>query len=411
LYFFNAAQKILIPDLRYTSLKQQSLADWLLAQLLVGPASGGTLTNAVPNQIDQKNAKVTVGSPIVFQLPGFKTVAASTRTRIAAELAYTFRTADFSDRNLEIQDGTSTIQVVPGQSTFSVATLPASYAPINAAANASAYFVRGGKVYDSSGHQANDTFGGSTSGVESVAVQSTGFPIPLVATVATGGRSVTLDTSQKSFTVKLPTPAQSRPEWARDGSNEVWLGVGRGLKRITSSGALGDVLFLAPQGSSVLTPRAVTAVRFSPDGARVALVLADVGSGKSSSAWVGNVVRSGSSVTVQGLHQFTPPSWYVRDVTWTDSISLQVIDNAVGSYAFTVYSMRSDGSDAVAITSANDDLPGPPRYITAGRDATWVSVPSGRSATLWLLTSTAGVGWVAPFDTSTYVGTAPAYST
>ena len=115
-------------------------------------------------------------------------------------------------------------------------------------------------------------------------------------------------------------------------------------------------------------------------------------------------------VQVQGLHQFTPTGWYVRDIAWTDSERLEVIDNAIDSYQFALWSVRCDGSDPQQIGSANDDLPGSPRYITASRDGTtWVSVGSGSTSTLW--TQSGSGGWVAPFNEPSYVGSAPVYST
>ena len=411
LYFLNSAQTVVVPDLRYTSAEDQSLADWLLAQLLAGPQNGplSNLPDVFPSQIDQKSAKVTLGQPILVQLPGAKSVAGANRLRIAAELAYTFEKA-FPNSTLQIQDGTTPVALPSGQTTFSTATLPASFAGTGSTADQTAYYIRDYEVYDSSGRRATDTVGGSRGGVASVAVASVGGAIPLVATVATNGRTVFVDNSTGSVPVKLPATAQSRPEWTGDGSTEVWLGVGRGLARVTSAGAVRPVSISTQQGGSPLAPKAVTAVRFSPDGARVVLVLAGVGSGDSSSAWLGNVVRSGNAVSVQGLHQFTPPSWYVRDITWTDAFGLDVIDNAPNAFDFNIYAVHCDGSDASQITSANDDLPAAPRYITAARDGTtWVSVGEGSAATLWRQSGSAG--WTAPFGRSSYVGSAPAFST
>jgi hypothetical protein len=428
LYFFNTAQNVLVPDLRYTSAEAQSLADWILDQLLAGPQNGSltNLPDVFSTQIDQKTAKVTLGTPIAVQLPGAKGAAAANRLRIAAELAYTFHSA-FPDQTLQIQDGTTVVPVSSGQRVFSTATLPSSLAAIGstgasgssgATASQTAYYIRDQEVYTATGRRATDTIGGSRGGVSSVAVASVGGAIPLVATVAGTGRTVFVDNSAGSLPVKLAATAESRPEWTRDGSTEVWLGVGRGLVRVTNAGAVHPVPISTQQGASPLVPKAVTAVRFSPDGARVALVLAGVGSRSSSSAWLGNVVRSGNVVSVQGLHQFTPPAWYVRDLTWTDTFGLDVIDNAPGAFDFAIYAVRCDGSNPVAITSANDDLPAAPRYITAARDGTtWVSVGDGGSATLWRQAGgAASVGtassadWVAPFARSSYVGSAPAYS-
>jgi Lipoprotein LpqB beta-propeller domain len=408
LYFFNTAQTVLVPDLRYSSAEDQSLADWLLVQLLAGPQNGSlaNLPNVFPSQIDQKTAKVTLGQPIVVQLPGVKSVTPANRLRIAAELAYTFQKA-FPERTLQIQDGTAIVALPSGQTTFSTATLPASFASPASAADQTAYYIRDHEVFSSSGRRATDTVGGSRGGVASVAAASLGRAIPLIATVSTDGRTVFIDNSTGSRPVNLAAAARSRPEWTRDGSTEVWLGVGRALDRVTSTGAVRPVPISTVQGASPLAPKAVTAVRFSPDGARVALVLAGVGSGASSSAWLGNVVRSGNAVSVQGLHQFSPPSWHVRDLAWTNAVGLEVIDNAPNAFEFAIYSVRCDGSGAEQVT--NQDLPAAPRYITVGRDGTtWVSVGEGSSATLWQ--QSGGAGWTAPFGRSSYVGSAPAYS-
>jgi hypothetical protein len=408
LYFFDTTQRVLVPDLRYTSTEDQSLADWLLAQLLAGPQNGSltNLSDVFPSQIDQKTAKVTLGQPIVVQLPGAKSVAAANRLRMAAELAYTFQKA-FPDRMLQIQDGTAAVALPSGQTTFSAATLSSTYASASSTADQTAYYIRDHEVYKSSGRRATDTVGGSRGGVSSVAVASAGGAIPLVATVSTDARTVFVDNSTGSLPVKLSAPARSRPEWSRDGSTEVWLGMGRGLARVTKTGRVYAVPFRTVQGASPLAPKAVTAVRFSPDGTRVALVLEGVGSGASSSAWLGTVVRSGSAVSVAGLRQFTPPSWYVRDIAWTDALGLKVIDNAPNAFQFKIWSVHCDGSAAEEISS---DLPAAPRYITASRDGTtWVSVGEGATATLWRQSGSAD--WVAPFGRSSYVGGAPAYST
>lgn len=411
LYFFNSSEKVLVPDLRYTSAEDQSLADWLLAQLLAGPQNGSlsNLPDVFPSQIDQKTAKVTLGQPIVFQLPGFRSVPAANQVLIAAELAYTFQKA-FQDKLLQIQDGTKTVALPSGQTTFSTATLPAGFAPHGSSSPQSVYYVRDQEVYNALGRRATDTVGGSRGAVSSVAVASTAGAIPLVATVAANQRTVFVDNASGSRPVRFSAAATSRPEWTHDGSQEVWLGVGHGLVRVTNAATAAPVAVSTLQGASPLAPRAVTAVRFSPDGARVALVLAGVGSGGSSSAWLGNVVRSGNAVSVQGLHQFTPGQWHVRDIAWTDAEDLDVIDNAPNDFNFAVYAVRCDGSNPLAITSANDDLPGPPRYITVGRDGTtWVSVGDGPSATLWRQSGSAA--WTAPFGRSAYFGTAPEYST
>ena len=147
----------------------------------------------------------------------------------------------------------------------------------------------------------------------------------------------------------------------------------------------------------------------------MAVVLSGVGTSASSSAWIGNVVRSAGVASIQGLYQFTPKGWYVRDIAWTDALTLDVIDNPPTSLSFRIFSVRCDGSAQQQITSANEQLPPSPapRWITAGittgdQADTWVSVGTGASATLWRLFP--APDWLAPFGTSSYLGSAPVYS-
>ena len=406
LYFLNTAQTTLIPDLRYSSAANQSLADWLLAQLQDGPQSGvlANLPDQFPSQIVPSTTKVTVGSAIVVQLPGFKGLGPPTQMRIAAELAYTYHTS-FGDKPIEVQDGSVTVPVA-GQLTFDQSSFP-SFDPAAATPGRSLYYVNDGSIYDSARHAIVTQVGATSVAVSGA---STGASLPMIAAVAGNGRSLLVGNANGLSPVKLGGVATSRPDWSRDGTDEAWLGVGRNLKRVSVSGVVQTVPILTPQGSSPLTPTAITSVRFSPDGARVALVLVDAGtgSGTTSSAWVGNVVRTGNVVQVQGLHQFTPKGWYVKDLSWIDPFSLFVVDNEPPRFQFHIYTVRVDGSFPEAIGSANSDVPLPPVYITAtdSSDA-WVSIGTGSDASLW---RQAGSGWQQAFSSFTSPGSAPAYS-
>ncbi len=285
-------------------------------------------------------------------------------------------------------------------------------------AGQSVYFVRRGTVYNEAGHPIDGVYGGSVTGASSVAI-STRVPLgdtPLEAAVVSDEHELMIGNAGTLDTVKLPAAATSRPDWTRNPTPEVWIGVGHALVRVSSTGVISSpAVQLAVPGSTAFTYRSVDAVRFSPDGARVALVLTGVGSAASSSAWIGNVVRTAGAVSIQGLYQFTPRGWYVRDIAWTDALTLDVIDNAPTSLEFRIYSLKSDGSREEQLTSANEQLPASPapRWITAGTTAagqadTWVSVGTGSSATLWRLLP--APDWLAPFGTSSYLGSAPNYS-
>ena len=80
----------------------------------------------------------------------------------------------------------------------------------------------------------------------------------------------------------------------------------------------------------------VVAVRISPDGARVALVIASAGgSAPISQIWVGIIARAAQSVQVTGLHQISPPDVRVTDVGWNFSSAMplwttRITDGSIG---------------------------------------------------------------------------------
>ena len=52
----------------------------------------------------------------------------------------------------QTEDGTAVIALGSGQTTFSRATMSASYDPMSGSANQSVYYIRRGAVYNASGH-------------------------------------------------------------------------------------------------------------------------------------------------------------------------------------------------------------------------------------------------------------------
>jgi Tol biopolymer transport system component len=90
---------------------------------------------------------------------------------------------------------------------------------------------------------------------------------------------------------------------------EVWIGDGPNLYRLSRAGALHSV----PVDTAVGKVNGrVTAVRLSPEGSRVALVL--TASDHTSQIYVGSVVRSSSDVRVANLTPVSPQGVAVRDV-------------------------------------------------------------------------------------------------
>ena len=402
MYFFNLTETKLVPDLRYSAAEGQSLATWALTQLLAGPQSGQQTVrlNEFPDQVDPLRAKVVSGRPVSVQLPGISQVDAATVARVAAQLAYTFDSF-LPGAKLTLVDGLTPVQFpnIPAQ--FSESDF-ASVDPVADESGQSVYFLRGGALFGARGQAVPGPTGTSRYHLRSVAVSDAGDGSPVrIAGLASDASLLLVGTQTAGLrSTALPAPATSRPEWTHDNPREVWIGAGTRLERV-ADGVARRVLFTATQ-SVELTGRRVVAVRFSPEGARVALVLR--GADGSSSAWIGQVLRAADSVQVVDLRQITPLTWHVTDVAWADAVRLRVIDNAPGSADFSIWSLRADGSDARDSAGA-DGLPGVPQWITASPDgAAWVSI----NDTLWV--EAFDGGWSPPFGSRQQNGVGPVYA-
>ena len=408
IYFYNQSETKLVPDLRYSALQGQSLATWLLAQLLNGPQAGPQASavrrNEISTDLDTARAKVTVGTQTVaVQLPGIGQSDRATATRIAAELAYTMFPV-FNNKPLQLTDGPVPVKGLPER--FDTSTYP-TYAPVPTQNSQQLFYLHDGRLVDAAGHYVAGDFGTSRYHLESVAAGPVALGIRAVAGVSRGGKTLVVGSNDGSVRLlKLPAAATSRPDWSTGGPLEVWLGVGGRLLRAVGP-RLWSVPYTATQGVT-LPGRSVISVRFSLDGARVAMVLRAKGS---SAVWVGQVSRAGNAVQVVDLRQITPADWYPVDVSWTSAVQLRLVDNQPGLSDFAIRSVNVDGSAAQLVPGG--DLPGPPEYITSLITdtplavTTWVSV----GTTLWR--DEGGVGiWNEPVGANgqSIFGAAPVYS-
>ena len=97
LYYFDLGQKHLVPDPRYSPLADQSLATWLLDQLLSEPRDElQQAVQPISNTVNAKNATVTLDAAsqlYVIELPGSSQLDQDNRRRLAAQVASTFNNA------------------------------------------------------------------------------------------------------------------------------------------------------------------------------------------------------------------------------------------------------------------------------------------------------------------------------
>ena len=398
IYFLNAAQRKVVPDLRYSALTGQTLCTWLLDQLLNGPPTN--LASAVGSDLPAQSTKAQAtydGQAVTVNLPGISQSSPQTLQRLAAQLAFTF----------EIDAGT-VVSIVDGPRAVAVPGLTGQFSSASFVSYASdgtppsVFYLHSGGVVDESGAPVSGPIGSTKNDLTSVALA------PGTATAGSfvaGTTPVTGKAGQSQLVVGSTTAGLrpvalqgqlSRPTFA-PGTNESWVASGSSLLRVTSDAAVLPVA-IAGAATGVATIRAVA---FSSDGVRLALVLAS--SDGTSEIWVGAVVRSGQDVRVDGLTQVTPPGIVINDVAWNNPTTMYAVGYLNGSpSAFGIWSVQSDGS--ALNQRATSNLPGAPDSIAAAPDVSpWVS--AGQA--VWVQRSNS---WSPPGGQSeTTYGTAPTY--
>lgn len=339
IYYFDQAGERLVPDPRWTQFGGGvELADWLMARLADGPR--GSLQTMLPGQTDPRRETVTMRDDglTLVQVPGAGQLGGASRDRLAAQIGMTLSQVP-QVTTLEIVDGEQPVNIPDaGSAQFDAVDVTARYLPPPPASGL--YYVRHGGIYDESGTPLPGKVGSPFYGLTSVALGTQ----PRTATLSVAGtRGPTDDARLLIGTDRVLSPTAlhgrlSRPAWDTAHA-EVWIGDGTRLFRVTRSGRVSRVQVTAAGGSA--TGR-VTAVRLSPEGARVALVLTNPNGG--AQLWIGSVVRTASSVRVDGLTPITPQGIAVSDVAWNDALKLFAIGRDTRTGFPGVYEVQVDGS-------------------------------------------------------------------
>lgn len=400
IYFYDRTEQRLVPDPRYSSLNDPSLlANWLVGQLATGPRP--ELQNAwsreLPGQIDPRRVRVILGSPSTIEVPGASQLDAGTRNRLAGQLALTLDQVT-PGAVMSILDGTRPVAVSAATGPrFTASEFVSAVNPANA--SPPLFYIRSGAVVDQQAKPLPGRLGGGQNALTSVALASKpGSEDLLVAGTSGPATDARLLVGTESAGLH-PTTLHgrlSRPSWAPN-LDEVWVGDGAQVYRVTRD-ATPTAVPLA--GSGALAER-VSALRFSPEGSRVAMVLT-ASDGGSAQAWVGSVVRTPgqAQVRVDSLEPISPQGIVVSDVAWNDQLKLFTIGRALSTGEANVYEVQVDGSLWTPRSIAN--LPGAPDSITVSENVpAWVSV----GGTVW---SQSGGSWASP-DLETTFGTDPTY--
>ena len=397
LYYFGLAQNHLVPDPRYSPLSDQSLATWLLDQLLSPPRSELLVAvGSISDAVNAKNATVTVDAAshvYVVELPGISRLDPDSRRRLATQVAFTFNNA-----LITITDNRRPVSI-PG------ITGPFSETDFQSASGLShdrpAFYVTdAGMVADQTGKVLVGPLGHRSYGLTSISLAGDPAASDLRAAGVAGSaaRSTLLIGSRNAGlrTVRLSAGPMGRPAWA-PGLSEVWLGYGTTLIRVLAPGGASSQVTITDRGS--LTGP-ITSVRFSPDGTRIALVIG--GAGRVAQCVIGTVERNASNVRIDNLVPVTPSDIRVTDAAWNDGTTLYVSgQDASGGNG--VWSVQSDGS-AFSKRPAGNFPATPDSIAAASGELPWVS--SGGA--VFIQRSNA---WTSPFGgtDATVRGRSPIY--
>ncbi|MGN6607430.1 MAG: LpqB family beta-propeller domain-containing protein [Jatrophihabitans sp.] len=401
-YFYDAEERYVIPDVRYTPNGEAAAdASLLLDYLLAGPRSElqNAETNAeLPAQVDPRTASVTLGSPTVIDIPGSSDLDARHRNRLAAQLALTF------DQVVEggafvLHDGGKTVRIpaVPGTS-FTAAEVAAATGAQPPAVEPAVYYVADGAGYDQRGRRLPGPIGAGSYTLTSIAVARRGSSTDIAGiSNATGIPQLYLGTLAGGLKgVKLEGPMLTRPSWAA-GREEVWVGSGNKLYRAVAGGQLGGVPV-----PGLPTGAVIKALRVSPDGGRIALVVAAKGT---TQVYIGTIARVGGQVYLDGVEPISPVGIAVDDVAWNDELKLFCIGTTTDTNEPQLIELQVDGSLWTA--GRIFGLPSTPDSVTVAEfEPVWVSA----GAAVW---TQSGNSWTSPTGSTAggeTSGLAPAYA-
>lgn len=400
LYFYDLAEDTLVPDLRWSALDDRvQLSEWLLAQLILGPRP--ELQNAVsadtfPAQADPQQVVVRLGLPTVIDIPGSSRLDAGVRDRLAAQVSQTL-VETLAGREMTITDGPTPVQIPEiGGSLFTASDFPHALGP--ALPPSEVFYLQNGRIHDDSGKAISGPLGDGSVFLNSVALSQ---PRPraslLIAGVVGPADDARLEVgTQRTGLRRTPVRGQlCRPAFV-PGRNEVWVGDGPRVYRVTSdqSGLHTEQVQILSRGGRVV------ALRLSPEGSRVAVVIS--GASGSTQLYIGSVVRGAGAVRIDSLKPISPEGVVVQDVAWLDSFKLFAIGYLAGSQDSKTFETGVDGTDWT--NSAIGNLPDPPDSVTAATFSTvWVSSNNGY---VW---KQSGNSWVSAGPTGQTPGTAPVY--
>jgi hypothetical protein len=401
LYFYDLAERTLIPDLRWSSLADRAqLAESLIGQLAAGPRPSlqkAVSLDTLPAQTDVRQITVTPANPNLIEIPGSSQLDATVRDRLAEQLAETLA-EPLAGRDMAITDGGKPV-IIPsvGGNIFAASDFTAIAGPQLPVSEV--YYLNGGRIRDENGKLLAGPLNEGAP-LNSFAISRASAAGPLLVAGVTGppaSAHLEVGTERSGLRPASVQGTLTRPAFV-PGRAEVWIGDGPKVYRVSVTDAaphVDAVPIASPTGGGQ-----IVALRFSPEGSRVAIVVAGVGG--SQQLYIGSIVRGAGPVRIDRVEQISPPGVVIRDVSWLDSARLFAVGYYASSQEGHTFETGVDGSEWTNVGLGN--LPDPPDNVAAATGGNvWVS--SG--GFVWK--QSGSNSWVSPGLTGDTPGSAPVY--
>ncbi len=398
LYFYDAANRYLVPDLRYYSSLAAPLqrANWLLGQLYNGPSQ--ELQNVVNTDTLPARSRpvvTTMDTVTKISIDGSRQLAGAVRNRLAAQLSQSLSGVVRNPMSITDRGAAVTIPAVRG-AVFSTADFVGQLGP--PAPPLEVYYLDNGRIVTQTGKLLSGPGNNGTYFYQSVALARTGSArgLAIAAVIHTGGEDrLLVGTREAGMRMTKIHGVLSRPTWA-PGLAEVWIGSGSQIYRVIAGSTAAPARVSIP---SVAGGGRIVALRLSPDGSRLAMVVS--GSNGSAQLYIGAIVRGVGAPQIVYVQTISPQGVGLTDVAWNYSLRLTAIGYLTGSRDARIFETGVDGSQWSE--RAINGLPSAPTSVTATTSAAaWVSADDF----VWVQS---GTGWVSPGAAGQTRGTNPVY--
>jgi lipoprotein LpqB-like beta-propeller protein/sporulation and spore germination protein len=375
LYFYDQSEQHLVPDVRYTAKESpQDVATWQLQRLIDGPSNqlGDAVRPSVLNLPTGAHASVTVGAAgtMNVELPGSSHLEDSAKQLLAAQLIANFAD-DQPQLALTITDAGAPIDIpdFPSPITEAFVKRDSLTASLFSNTDPKPVFYLDGTGRLVTGDDGKPVPGQLGDGLTSAAVAAVnpadGYDV--AATMGTGSNQTFWmgNTQTGLHKSNVPIGTLTRPSWAA-GLPEAWVAKGATLYRVTGPRAVSSVVSNLPSGDSI------AALRLSPDGSRIAMIVQEKQTGYSQ-LWIVAVVRTGRVYVTNPL-PIMPPNYHLSDVAWDDNMTLWVVGtDASQRNSNGIWSLTVDGANIEA--QSTEGLPqGADSIATGSGVLPWVSV-------------------------------------